>query len=67
MSYNDPTVLHSAECQRCGTVYRDGDVLDMHGNCPSCVEEIASESDATEDDDAYPFVADDSRYEGMTQ
>jgi predicted Zn-ribbon and HTH transcriptional regulator len=49
MSYNDPTVLHSAECQRCGTVYRDGDVLDAYGYCPSCVEECGEIMDAEDE------------------
>lgn len=41
--YNDPTILHSAECQRCGREYADGDILDANGICPECVDEMKEE------------------------
>jgi len=44
----DPTVLHEAECERCGTVYADGDVLE-DGICPVCLAEMEEEEPDDED------------------
>lgn len=46
----DPTVLHAAECSRCGYTYRDGDILDDNQHCPSCQEELAELSQEDEDE-----------------
>lgn len=54
-AYNDPTVLHSAECTSCQTTFRDGDVLDDNGECPECASkcdvcDLPHEVCACEDD-----------------
>lgn len=41
--FRDPTVLHAAECLRCGTTYRDGDILNQYGECPICEAEREAE------------------------
>jgi predicted nucleic acid-binding Zn-ribbon protein len=56
-SYNDPTVLHAAECARCGRTYRDGDILDGNQRCPDCVEEIEAQIAEEEADDEEPIDA----------
>lgn len=45
--FRDPTILHSAECRKCGFTYSDGDVLDENGVCPLCLDE-------EDDDEAAP-------------
>ena len=50
-AYNDPTVLHSAECTGCGKTVRDADRLDDNGECPECVEEMYQDECYDGDDD----------------
>ena len=49
--YDDPTVLHPAECNSCGKHVRDADVLDDDGDCPACVEEKYQDECYDGDDD----------------
>lgn len=44
-AYNDPTVLHEAECYGCGRIVRDHEQLDDNLNCPTCQAD-------TDDDEA---------------
>lgn len=50
-AYNDPTVVHSAECTACYRKVRDADILDDNGECPSCVDERYQDEDGGGDDD----------------
>jgi hypothetical protein len=48
--FRDPSILHSAECRKCGFTYSDGDVLDENGVCPLC------QDDYTEDEEGDPSL-----------
>ncbi len=45
MTYNDPTILHTAECQTCGWTFADADVLNDNGDCPECEQAKEQEPD----------------------
>lgn len=47
--FRDPSILHSAECRKCGFTYSDGDVLDENGVCPLC-------QDDTDDEEGDPSL-----------
>lgn len=42
--YADPTICHPAECQSCGWVVSDADMLD-DGDCSECVDAREPESE----------------------
>lgn len=55
MTYNDPTILHSAECRKCGWKVRDADLLE-DGLCLGCANEEAEED--VSDSELYPWTTD---------
>jgi hypothetical protein len=42
--YNDPTVLHAADCLACGRTVNDSDLLDDNGECPPCSDGAAKDA-----------------------
>lgn len=48
-AWNDPTVLHEADCRRCGRTVHDHELLD-DGLCYSCQTDVADDDDDEADD-----------------
>ncbi len=44
-AWNDPTVLHEADCRRCDRTVRDHELLD-DGLCYSCQTDVADDDEA---------------------
>jgi len=57
MTYNDPTEVHSGECDHCGRTVRDNEQdLFAHGRlfvCEDCADELGNQP--SDDDDDEPL------------
>lgn len=62
----DYTILHSAECERCGAHVPDDETLDGDGRCLRCQDELEQEAeDCTDEFDDVRNNIEDLLYEEM--